>query len=135
MPRGLAQILRLADDQVITVHLVPAPLAEPTTSITEFTCTAWGWDGSNAQRLRRQVYLAHHPSTARDTVRNGPAAIAERQLLEEATRRAQPSQWSLHRLRQAARDQQQPSTEATGHTTARPTAQTLAPDRRRRRSA
>lgn len=134
-PGGLSHLLRLAEDRVITVHLVPEPLAQPTMAITEYTCTAWGWDGSNAQRLRRQIYVIQHPGTVRDTVRNGPAAAAERQLLEEAIRRAMPSQWSLRQLGQAARAPQQPLTEAPGSRSARPTADAAPPTPRTRRSA
>ncbi|MER5549539.1 helix-turn-helix transcriptional regulator [Streptomyces sp. NPDC002589] len=129
---GLPRLIPLAEDGFITMQLVPAPVAEPVSLLTEYTCTAWGWDGSSAQRLRSQVYVDHHPRQAQSGVRNGPAAAGERQLLEEAVRRALPSQWSLDQLRQAAR-----AAEAAGSCAARPTApaQASASDRRARRSA
>lgn len=135
-PDGLPHLVRLAEDDLITVHLVPTLLVEPGALLAEFTCTAWGWDGSNAQRLRRQVYVAHHPQ-AQGAVRNGPAAAAERQLMEEAVRRALPSPWSLRRLRQAVHASQQSSTLASGGRATRSAApaQASTPEPRARRSA
>ncbi|MGX5184994.1 helix-turn-helix domain-containing protein [Streptomyces avermitilis] len=136
-PDGLSRLIRLAEDGAITMHLVPKPLAEPVSLLAEFTCTAWGWDGSNAQRLRRQVYVAHHLTQAQGSVRNGPAATGQRQLMEEAARRALPSPWSLRQLRQAAHAQQQSSTAASESRAARPAApaQASTRERRARRSA
>ncbi|MFF4205637.1 helix-turn-helix domain-containing protein [Streptomyces sp. NPDC001668] len=133
---GMPHLFRLAEDGVITMHLVPESLAKPTSLLTEYTCTAWGWDGSNAQRLRRQVYVDHHPCQTQSGVRNGPTATGERQLLEEALRRALPSEWSLGQLRQAARAQPQPSTGSAGSRAAlAAAAQASTSDRRPRRSA
>ncbi|WP_063834512.1 helix-turn-helix domain-containing protein [Streptomyces sp. NRRL F-5527] len=136
-PDGLSRLIRLAEDGAITMHLVPEPLPEPVSLLAEFTCTAWGWDGSNAQRLRRQVYVARHLIQAQGGVLNGPAATGQRQLMEEAVRRALPSPWSLRQLRQAAHAQQQSSTAASGSRAARPAApaQASTRDRRARRSA
>lgn len=137
IPDGMSHLFRLAEDGVITMHLVPESLAKPISLLTEYTCTAWGWDGSNAQRLRRQVYVVHHPCHTQSGVRNGPAATGERQLLEEALRRALPSEWSLDQLQQAAHAQRQPPTEAAGSRAALPAppAQASPSDRRSRRSA
>ncbi|WP_093802099.1 Scr1 family TA system antitoxin-like transcriptional regulator [Streptomyces sp. Wb2n-11] len=133
----LSQLVRLAEDGVITVRLVPGQLAAPAAPLVEFTCTAWGWAGSHAELLRRQVYLAHHPCGTRSSVRNGLAATAEHQLLAEAARTALPSRWSLHQLRQAVRAQQQPSTSTGGPRTVRPVTPGPAPASggRTRRSA
>ncbi|GHE11989.1 helix-turn-helix domain-containing protein [Streptomyces alanosinicus] len=113
IPDGLSLLVRLAEKGAITMRLVPESLAEPVALLTEYTCTAWGWDGSNTQRLRRQVYVTHHPRQAQSGVDNGRAAIGQRQLLEDAVRRAMPSQWSLAQLQQAV-VQQQSSAEAAG---------------------
>lgn len=103
----LPHLVRLAETGGISVHLVPGQLDAPAPLLAEYTYTARGWNGSIADRLRRQVFVAHHRDGAPSSVCNGPAAMAERQLLQQAARTARPLQWSLHQLRQAARAQQQ----------------------------
>jgi hypothetical protein len=103
----LSHLVRLAENGVVSVHLVPGPLDAPAPLLAEYTYTARGWTGSVADRLRRQIFVAHHRDGAPGNVCNGPAAVAERQLLQQAARTARPLQWSLHQLRQAARAQQQ----------------------------
>jgi hypothetical protein len=103
----LSHLVRLAESGAISVHLVPGQLDAPAPLLAEYTYTARGWNGSVADRLRRQIFVAHHRDGAPGSVRNGPAAVAERQLLQHAARTARPLQWSLHQLRQAARAQQQ----------------------------
>ncbi|MET9778930.1 helix-turn-helix transcriptional regulator [Streptomyces sp. NPDC006367] len=104
---ALPHLVRLAESRTISMHLVPDQLAAPGPLLAEYTYTAWGWDGSAAERLRRQLFVTHPHDGAPGSVCNGPAAVAERQLLQQAVRAARPLQWSLLRLRQAARAQQQ----------------------------
>ncbi|MEU1076230.1 MULTISPECIES: helix-turn-helix transcriptional regulator [unclassified Streptomyces] len=103
----LSHLVRLAKNGVISVHLVPGQLDAPAPLLAEYTYTVRGWNGSVADRVRRQIFVAHHHDGAPGSVGNGGAAVAERQLLQQATRTARPLQWSLHQLRQAARAQQQ----------------------------
>ncbi|MFJ4741187.1 helix-turn-helix domain-containing protein [Streptomyces sp. NPDC088775] len=128
---ALSRLVRQAEDGSITVHLIPGRLPAPAPLLAEYTNTAWRWDGSNADRLRRQIFVTHHHDATRTSLCNGPTARAERQVMEQALRTALPSQWSLHRLRQTLDAPQR--TVPTGHRTA-PTAsaaaQVLRPARR-----
>ncbi|MFB7597614.1 helix-turn-helix domain-containing protein [Streptomyces sp. NPDC056160] len=118
----LSHLVRLAYSGSISVHLVPGQLEPRAPLVTEYTYTARGWTGSVADRLRRQIYVTHHADGARRGVRNGSAAVAERQLLQQAARTALPFQWTLHQLRRVARAPQQstavtlPLTDSGGHT-------------------
>lgn len=103
----LSHLVRLAENGVISVHLVPGHLDAPAPLLAEYTYTVQSWNGSVTDRLRRQVFAAHRCDGAPGSVANGGAAAAERRLLQQATRIARPLQWSLHQLRQAARAQQQ----------------------------
>ncbi|MFI2791105.1 helix-turn-helix domain-containing protein [Kitasatospora sp. NPDC018614] len=96
----LSHLVRQAEGDSLTVHLIPGRLPAPAPLVTEYTNTAWRWDGSNADRLRRQIYVTHQHDATQTSLGNGPAAQAERQVLEQAARTAQSSQWSLHRIRQ-----------------------------------
>ncbi|MFF9785734.1 helix-turn-helix domain-containing protein [Streptomyces nigrescens] len=98
---ALSHLVRHAGNGTITVHLVPGRLPAPAPLLAEYTHTAWRWDGSTTDRLRRQIFATHQYDATQTSLRNGPAALAERQVLEQAVRTAQPSPWSLHRLRQA----------------------------------
>ncbi|MFF3730748.1 helix-turn-helix domain-containing protein [Streptomyces sp. NPDC002476] len=102
----LSHLIRLSDSGAITVHLVPEQLDLSMPALAQYAHTAWGWDGSAADRLRRQIVVVDHRGGAQGSVCNGLGAVAERQLLEEAVRTALPAQWSLHQLRQAARAHQ-----------------------------
>ncbi|MCQ1577135.1 helix-turn-helix domain-containing protein [Streptomyces parvus] len=102
----LPHLLRLAENGAISVHLVPGQLDAHASLLAEYTYTVRGWNGTVTDRLRRQIFVAHHDG-APGSVGNGGAAAAERQLLQQAARIARPLQWSLHQLRQAARAQQQ----------------------------
>ncbi|MEV5279808.1 helix-turn-helix domain-containing protein [Streptomyces sp. NPDC006692] len=97
---ALSHLVRQAESDSLTVHLIPGRLPAPAPLVTEYTNTAWRWDGSDADRLRRQIYVTHQHDATQTSLRNGPAAQAERQVLEQAARTAQSSQWSLHRIRQ-----------------------------------
>lgn len=97
---ALFHLVRQAESDSLTVHLIPGRLPAPAPLVAEYTNTAWRWDGSNADRLRRQIFVTHQHDATQTSLRNGPAARAERQVLEQAARTAQSSQWSLHRIRQ-----------------------------------
>ncbi|MGW0603988.1 helix-turn-helix domain-containing protein [Streptomyces sp. NPDC002640] len=97
---ALSHLVGQAESDALTVHLIPGRLPAPAPLVAEYTNTAWRWDGSNADRLRRQIYVTHQHDATQTSLRNGPAARAERQVLEQAARTAQSAQWSLHRIRQ-----------------------------------
>ncbi|MEW2497491.1 helix-turn-helix transcriptional regulator [Streptomyces nodosus] len=103
----LPHLVRLAEGGTFSVYLVPGQLDAPAPLLAEYTYTAWGWSGSVADRLRRQIYVAHRRDGAPGSVCNGSGAMAERQLLQQAARTARPLEWSLRQLRKAARAQQQ----------------------------
>lgn len=103
----LSHLVHLAESGVVSVHLVPGQLAASAPLLAEYTYTARGWTGSVTDRLRRQIFVAHHRDGAPSSVGNGGSATAERQLMQQAALTARPLQWSLHQLRQAARAQQQ----------------------------
>ncbi|MGW2652164.1 helix-turn-helix domain-containing protein [Streptomyces sp. NPDC001478] len=116
---ALSRLVRQTENGSITVHLIPQRLPAPAPLLAEYTNTAWRWDGSNTDRLRRQIFVAHHHDATQTSLCNGPGARAERQVMEQAVRTAQPSQWSLHMLRQTLDAPQR--TAPTDHRTA-PTA-------------
>ncbi|MFJ6437793.1 hypothetical protein [Streptomyces sp. NPDC091416] len=130
---AISDLVRQAESGSVTVHLVPGRLQAPAPLLAEYTNTAWRWDGSSADRLRRQIFAAHHYDGTQPSLCNGPAARAERQLMEQAVRTAQSSQWSLHRLRQAL-DTPQYSVATDGRTvlSPRPTPPASAPRPARR---
>ncbi|MGC5264035.1 hypothetical protein ACPXCO_23755 [Streptomyces cyaneofuscatus] len=97
----LSDLVRQAENGAVTVHLIPGRLQAPAPLLAEYTNTAWRWDGSSADRLRRQIFATHHYDGTQPSLCNGLAARAERQVMEQAVRTARSAQWSLHRLRQA----------------------------------
>ncbi|MGW3930869.1 hypothetical protein ACWECC_22620 [Streptomyces microflavus] len=129
----LSDIVRQAESGSVTVHLIPGRLQTPAPLLAEYTNTAWRWDGSSADRQRRQIFATHHYDGTQPSLCNGPAARAERLVMEQAVRNAQSSQWSLHRLRQAL-DTSQHSVATDGRTvlSLRPTPPASAPRPTRR---
>ncbi|MFE8941101.1 helix-turn-helix domain-containing protein [Streptomyces sp. NPDC007872] len=99
---AFSHLVRLTESGAVTVHLVPDRLEAPAPLLAEYTYTRWGWDGSSADRMRRQIFAAYRYSGVCSSLSNGPVAAAERQALRQAVHSAQPSGWSLHLLRQAA---------------------------------
>lgn len=136
-PEMFCHLVAPAEIGVLSVHLVPDDFARPAAPLIQYTCTAWGWDGSASQLLRRQVYVTAQPGAGLATVRNGAAATSERQLLEEALVKARPSQWSLLQLRRSACGWHPAATALDGHRAPKPTppSDALAADCRSRSSA
>ncbi|UFQ99790.1 hypothetical protein KBP30_00395 [Streptomyces sp. Go40/10] len=96
----LASLVRLINSRSLTVRLVPAEFAAPVRLVTEWTLTAWSWDGTVSERRRRQLYVTHVLQRA-PIGRNGAAALADRQLIQAAMHRSLPAPASAHHLRQA----------------------------------
>ncbi|MFF5538515.1 helix-turn-helix domain-containing protein [Streptomyces cinerochromogenes] len=96
----LASLVRLINSKALTVRLVPAAFAAPVGVLTEWTLTAWSWDGTASERTRRQLYVTHLPQQP-PVGRNGDAATADRQLVQAAMRRSLPPPASAHHLLQA----------------------------------
>jgi hypothetical protein len=96
----LAQLADQIQHNALAVRFIPAQFAVPVELLTEWTLTAWGWDGTAFQRRRRQLYVTHASQRA-PVGRNGQAAVPDRQLIQAAVRHALPAWSSALRVRQA----------------------------------
>lgn len=98
----LTPLIPLVERKALSIRLIGGAFTAPPGLVTEWTLTAWGRDDSEAQRLRRQLYVTHAPNEV-PVARNGPAAVADRQLIQAATRQALLAPVSAHLLKHALR--------------------------------
>ncbi|MEV7157088.1 helix-turn-helix domain-containing protein [Streptomyces misionensis] len=98
----LAALVRLVERKAFTVRLISPQFAAPAPLLTEWTLTAWRWDGTAVARRRRQLHVAYDPQEA-PVARNGRAAAEDRQVIQAASRHSLPTPASVHLLQQALR--------------------------------